>query len=291
MKSAVVSIIGRPSAGKSSLMNALCGQKIAIISPSPQTTRNAVRGIYNDSRGQLLFIDTPGYHNSEKQFNLHLQRVAVESLKDSDLILYVTDSTREPGEEEQAILDILKQTDTSVIAVMNKCDHPHAKPKRNSSIIKEQLGDIPRITVSAVTKAGLDELLDVMFAEAPEGEALYPEDYYTDQPPEFRISEIIREQVINRVSQEVPHAVYVEISDIETDESAGRLWIRAFIHVEKESQKGIIVGKKGTMIQAVRVSSQKELAKLFPYAISLDLRVKVQRKWRKNSAIVNRIIY
>ncbi len=271
-------------------MNALCGQKIAIISPSPQTTRNAVRGIYTDHRGQLLFIDTPGYHNSQKRFNLHLQQIALEGIQDSDLILYVTDAVRQPGEEEQCILKLLKASAVPKIAVINKCDLPRARPKAAESAAAEALGDIPAVHTSAVTRSGLTELLDTLFAMAPEGEPLYPQDYYTDQPPEFRAAEIIREQVINRVSQELPHAVYVEIADMEADETAGKLWIRGFIYVEKESQKGIIVGKRGTMIQAVRRSSQKELARIFPYSIQLDLRVKVQPKWRKNEQVVDRIL-
>ncbi len=291
MKTAVVSIIGRPSAGKSSLLNAICGQKIAIISPSPQTTRNAIRGIFNDQRGQLLFLDTPGYHDSDKKFNQHLQQVALNSLKDSDIILYVSDTTREPGGEEHAILDILQKAEAPVVVCLNKCDLPGSKPKKSRHIILEELGEIPVVNTSAVTGAGIETLLEQMFNLAPEGEAMYPVDYYTDQPPEFRISEIIREQVINRVSQEVPHAVFVEISDLETDEANSELWIRAFINVEKESQKGIIVGRGGSMIQAVRKSSQKELAKIFPYSIKLDLRVKVQPKWRKKDHIVNRLVF
>ncbi len=291
MKSAVVSIIGRPSAGKSSLLNAMCGQKIAITSPSPQTTRNAVRGILTAPAGQLLFLDTPGYHSSEKKFNHHLQQIAVNSLNDSDLILYVADATRQPGEEEQQILSLLSRQNTQIIGAVNKCDLPVAKPKISHFAAAEMLGEIPIIRTSAATGLGIQELIDTLFSHAPEGDLLYPEEFYTDQSPEFRAAELIREQVINRVTQEVPHAVYVEIADIETDEEKGMLWIRAFINVERESQKGIIVGKQGSMIRDVRKSSQKELAKVFGYSIKLDLRVKVQPKWRRQDDIVNKIVF
>jgi len=272
-------------------MNSICGEKISIISPSPQTTRNSVRGICHDPRGQLLFLDTPGYHNSEKKFNLHLQRIAKTSLTDADIILYVADATRQPGAEEHAVLELLSQSNTPIIAAVNKCDLPVAKPGSIQQIISDLLGSIPFIRTSAENGTGISELLDGLFSLAPEGEPYYPSDYYTDQPPEFRIAEIIREEVINRVSDEIPHAVYIEVSDIEANEETNTLWIRAFIQVEKESQKGIVVGKKGAMIRAIRKASQKGLAAVFGYSISLDLRVKVHPKWRKNESVINRLIF
>lgn len=291
MKSAAVSIIGRPSAGKSSLLNTICGHKVSIISPVPQTTRNMIRGIWNDPLGQLLFLDTPGYHDSERKFNRQLQHVAVRAMNDADTILYVVDSSRKPGREESAILDLLSVTSVPVVAAVNKIDLPYAVPDEAASWIHARLPAVMCIPVSAVTREGIQTLLDVLIGLAPEGEALYPEEYYTDQPPEFRIAEIIREQTIIRVSEEIPHAVFVDIADIETDEPNSKLFIRAFINVERESQKGIVVGKGGRGIRDIRKASQRELRKLFPYSIELDLRVKVQHKWRKRDDLVKKLIY
>lgn len=291
MKSAAVSIIGRPSAGKSSLLNALCGYKVSIISPVPQTTRNTIRGIWNGPPGQLLFLDTPGYHDSERKFNRHLQQVAVSAMEDADIILYVIDSSRKPGREESAIMELLSATSVPVVAAVNKTDLPQAVPGEIASWIRSSLPAATCVPVSAVSGEGLEKLLEVLIKYAPEGEALYPEEYYTDQAPEFRIAEIIREQAIIRLTEEIPHAVYVEVADIEVDEPNSRLFIRAFIHVERESQKGIVVGKGGSVIREIRKGAQRELRKLFPYSIELDLRVKVQPKWRKRDDLVRKLIY
>ncbi len=291
MKSAIVSIIGRPSSGKSTLLNALCDAKIAITAPSPQTTRNSIRGILTEEQGQLIFIDTPGYHISEKKLNQRLTLIAESALPESDLILYVIDASKTTGAEEDAILSLLRTIQRPCIAAVNKMDLPGSSFDR----VRDFLSYNPNITtiipVSALTRKGLEDLKQSLYTLSPEGEMLYPKEFYTDQPPEFRVAEIIREKVINRVSQELPHSVYVDIVDMELDKKQDKLWIRAFIIVERNSQVGIIVGKKGTGIQAIRKSSQKEIKQLFPYAVYLDLRVKTQVKWRKNSSILKRLIY
>lgn len=291
MKSAVVSIIGRPSAGKSTLLNALCGEKVSITAPSPQTTRNSIRGILTEERGQLIFIDTPGYHLAAPELNQRLVKVTESSLDESDIILYVMDTSRVPGEEESSILSLLRRTSTPYIVAANKTDIPGASLDAVREFLAHEPSAADIIPISALEKHGLTELLTALFDRAPEGEMLYPEEFYTDQPPEFRAAEIIREKVVNRVSQELPHAVYVDIADMEIDEQKNELWIRAFIIVERESQVGIIVGKKGSGIQAIRKSAQKELKHLFPYNVYLDLRVKTQAKWRKNNSILKRLIY
>ncbi len=291
MKCAIVSIIGRPSAGKSTLLNTICKEKVSITAPSPQTTRNAIRGIFTEDRGQLIFIDTPGYHLSDKSFNQRLVEVAKSSLAESDIILYVVDTTRPPGAEEEKILSILRSIRVPIVVAANKTD------VKESSItdVEEFLSYDPSIKgiypLSAVSRDGVTELLTQLFKIAPEGEQLYPDEFYTDQPPEFRAAEIIREKVVNRVSQELPHALYVDIADMELDEATNKLWIRAFIIVERESQVGIVVGKKGSGIQGIRKEAQKELKHLFPYDIHLDVRVKSQAKWKKQSNILNKLIY
>ena len=147
------------------------------------------------------------------------------------------------------------------------------------------------VEVSALQNKGIDQLKNTLFDLAPEGEQLYPDDFYTDQPPEFRISEIIREKAVNRAKDELPHAIYVEIIDLEIDKEKNMLWIRAFINVERESQKGLVVGKAGVGIAAIRKEAQKDIAKLFPYKIHLDIRVKAQGKWRKKDQVLKKILY
>lgn len=291
MKCATVSIIGRPSAGKSTLLNALCGAKVSITAPSPQTTRNAIRGILTEGDGQLIFIDTPGYHLSEKTLNNRLSEVAESSLSESDLILYVIDASRAPGAEEETILSLVRAAGRPCIAAVNKLDKQQYSFEAARDFISHEPGILEVLSISAATGEGLEELKKALFEHAPEGEMLYPEEFYTDQPPEFRVAEIIREKVVNRVSQELPHALYIDIADMELDEQKNRLWIRAFIITERQSQVGIIVGKKGAGIQDIRKSAQKEITKLFPYSIYLDLRVKTQAKWRNNASVLNKLIY
>jgi len=287
MKSAFVSLIGRPSTGKSTLLNTMCGRKVSIVSPIPQTTRNRIRGIVNREQGQLVFIDTPGYHSSEKRINIHMKNLVSQAAAESEVVLYIIDVSRNPGEEEHLLFSYLSSLETPIVIALNKTDLPG-----DTAGIKEltelHFPGKPLHEISALNGQGVEELLTALFEAAPEGDMMYPEEFYTDQDPEFRVREIIREKAINRLSQEIPHALYVEIADMETTDE--ELWIRAFILVERESQKGIVVGKKGMGIRAIRIEAEKELRDLFPYHIQLDIRVKVDPKWRKKDRLLNRLI-
>ena len=291
MKSSFITLIGRPSAGKSTLMNELCGHKISIVAPSPQTTRNRVRGILTEERGQLVFIDTPGYHLSDKKLNLQLKTVSVSSLEDADLILYVIDSSRRTGEEEENLAKLLERFHLKLIIAVNKIDISEGTNDQLYKNLGEQFPEATVVPVSALKAKGIDDLKTVLFENSEEGEKMYPDEFFTDQDPEFRAAEIIREKAINRVKEELPHAIYVEISDIEEAEDGKVLWIRAFLIVERESQKGIVVGKGGVGIKAIRVAAQKELNGIFPYRVKLDLRVKANSKWRKNDKLLRKLIY
>jgi len=288
MKAAFVGLVGRPSAGKSTLLNRICGHKISIISPVPQTTRNRVRGICNSPVGQLVFIDTPGFHLSERKMNLHLTELVSRTLKEAELVLYLVDCTRPPGDEERALIALLAPHAGTTVVGLNKTDHAAAK-------IDEARRALPfppqRVfPISALTGAGVPELLAELWTLAPEGERMYPEDYYTDQGPEFRIAEIIREKAIQQTREEVPHALYVEISDLEMREQEGLIWARGFIFTERESQKGILVGKAGERIRSIVRAAEEELEGLFPYPVQLDLRVKTAPKWRSNDRLLRRLI-
>lgn len=292
MKCATVAIIGRPSAGKSTLLNTICEMKVSITAATPQTTRNAIRGIYTDQRGQLIFTDTPGYHLSDQTLNKRLQDIAVNSLGDSDSVLYMIDATRAPGNEEEAIVSMLATLRTPVICCINKSDIlSAAQVEEAKAFLASHLPNSPVLVASAKDDEGVDEILIELFKNAPEGELLYGEDAYTDQPIEFRISEIIREKAINIVTDELPHAIYVDVADLEYRESENMVWVRAFIIVERESQKGIVVGKGGENIKKIRIASFKEIKRLFPgRKMNLDLRVKAQPKWRTNSYVLDKIL-
>ncbi|MFP4564053.1 MAG: GTPase Era [Spirochaetia bacterium] len=289
MKSAFVAVVGRPSSGKSTLLNSITGRKVSITASVPQTTRNKVRGIYTEERGQLVFIDTPGFHLSEKKFNLHMTGLVASSLEEIDLVLYVTDAGRVPGPEEEELARMIAPYADKTVAAVNKTDLPDAGPAELRAFIVARLPDAKITELSALRGEGVRDVVDALFELAPEGEQMYPEEFYTDQEPSFRISEIIREKAIQRVKQELPHSLYVEIADMEEQNGGKRLWIRAFLVVERESQKGILVGKGGGMIKSIRQEAQREIAELFPYRIHLDLRVKVNYKWRRKDRLLDRM--
>jgi GTPase len=289
---ATVAVLGRPSAGKSSLVNRLCGGKVSIVSPVPQTTRNRVRGILTEPRGQLVLIDTPGMHDSERKLNLHLKGLVTSSLQEVDVVLYVVDGTRRPGDEENAIADAVagfrseESGAAATVVALNKCDIVAGHRAEVEAFLAGR--NLHALPVSALTGDGVPALLDRLFELAPEGEPHYPEDYYTDQDVEFRIAEIIREKAIAQVREEIPHALYVEMAD--TEQRDNGLWVRAFVCIERESQKGILIGRHASRIREIRVEAERELATLFPYPVRLDLQVKVRPNWRHRDDLLRRLI-
>ena len=280
-KAAFVALCGRPSVGKSTLVNLICGAKVAIVSAVPQTTRNAIRGILTRPEGQLVFVDTPGRHVSEKKLNKKLMDMSDRALDDSELVLYVFDASRAPGQEEEEVAKRLQGFQDRTVAAINKTDAAGANPQLAIDFLDEFLPNIPRsrrFEISCYKKEGIEPLLNCLYEMAAEGEALYPEEYYTDQEMPFRISEIIREKTIVRLKEELPHSINVECADMELREDPAtgkqRLWVRAFILVERESQKGIVVGKGGEKIKAIGQAARKELNSIFDWRVDLDLRVK-----------------
>jgi GTP-binding protein Era len=291
-RAAFVAVIGRPSVGKSTLVNRLCGAKVAIVSPVPQTTRNAIRGIVNRPAGQLVFVDTPGLHLSDKKLNQKLTGAADRACAEAELILYVLDASRPPGPEEDAVTDRLRTSIDRTLAVVNKLDSPAADFPGLRQFLRSRLPALPdsRIHgVSALKNEGCEALLDLLFDMAGEGEPFYPEEYYTDQDLNFRISEIIREKAVNRLRQELPHSLYVEVADAELRDGGTKLWVRAFIITERESQKGMVVGKGGAMIKAIREAARKDLNRILDWKVELDLRVKTAHDWRHNDATLRRL--
>jgi GTP-binding protein Era len=292
-RSAMVAIIGRPSAGKSTFLNTACGEKVSIVSPVPQTTRNAIRGIVNGSRGQLVFIDTPGYHESDKKLNLLLKSIAHDRLPESDAILYLVDASREPGREEELICAMLASSSARIVVGINKIDLPDSKPGMVRLFLQKQLPLVPSdriFEISAEKDTNIDPLLLMLFDLAPTGDPLYPKEFYTDQDVDFRISEVIREKAMLNTRDEIPHAVYVEIADLEMRKNGKELWVRAFLTVERESQKGMLIGKGASMIKKIRTEAVKDLNGIFPYRINLDLQVKVNKNWRQKDPVLGRLM-
>lgn len=289
-KSAFVAIAGRPSVGKSTLVNALCGAKVSIVSPVPQTTRNTVRGIINRTEGQLVFLDTPGYHISEKKLNLRLREVSIEAFADADIVLYVVDATRRPGPEEEAIATALVPAAERLVVAINKMDSPEADPKASRVFLSAKFPKAGVFELSALTGSGLGELLVALYARAQEGPAWYPEEYYTDQEPVFRIAEIIREKIFLYARDELPHAVYVSYEDSSHGPN-GSLLARYDLVVERESQKGILIGKGGSMIKRIREDAEKDLADIFDYEVKLRLSVRVDPDWKKDDKRLEQIIF
>ena len=289
-KSAFAAIVGRPSSGKSTLLNALCGAKVSIVSPVPQTTRNTVRGIVNKPAGQIVFLDTPGFHISDKKLNLRLKDVVLHALGDADIALYLIDATREPGPEEEAVVLALASAKIPLVAAVNKIDHPEARPERAVAFVAEHLPGISALKISAKEGRGLDGLMDCLLEKAGEGPAWYPEEYYTDQEPVFRIAEIIREKAILHTREELPHALFVDYGDSRKLPD-GSLEASYDIVVERDSQKGIVIGKGGSMIKRIREEAEADLAELFDYAVHLRLQVRVDNAWKHDDKRLDSLIY
>lgn len=293
LRTAVVAIIGRPSAGKSTFLNTACQEPVSIVSPIPQTTRNAIKGIVNTSYGQLIFIDTPGYHDSEKKLNLRLRNVTEAQLDDIDCVLYVIDSTRATGEEEVHTANLLKKLQSKTVVAINKTDLPASKPLPIRQFISENLPEIPAdriLEMSAEKDIGINEVLKALYSISPEGDPMYDEELYTDQDLTFRICEVIRGEAINRLEQEIPHAVYVEVADVEHRNEGKKLWIRAFLCVERDSQKGIVIGKGASKIKEIRMAASRKLSEIYIQKIDLDLQVKVDKNWRQRDYTINKLI-
>ncbi len=292
-RTAMVAIVGRPSAGKSTFLNTACGEKVSIVSPVPQTTRNAIRGIVNGERGQLVFIDTPGYHESEKKLNLRLKAIAHERLSEADCVLYLLDATRDPGSEEALVAALVAPLAARTVIGINKIDSADAKPGMIRLFLEKALPAVPSeriFEISARKDTNIDPLLIGLFAIAPEGPALYPEEFYTDQDVDFRISEVIREKAMLNTREEIPHSLYVEIADMEMKKNGKELWVRAFLITERESQKSMVIGKGASMIKKIRLEAVKDLNKIFSYRIQLDLQVKVNTNWRQKDPLLGRLL-
>jgi len=281
-KSGFIGIIGRPNVGKSTLMNQLVGQKIAITSPVAQTTRNRLRGILTTPEAQMIFVDTPGIHKPHHQLGKVLvqnARIAIESV---DVVLFVVDGTVEAGGGDRFIVDLLTRTKTPVILGLNKCDQ---QPSNYETLDQSyaQLAaphDWQLAKFSALTGDGLEALQQVLIDKLEPGPYYYPPDLVTDQPERFIMGELIREQILLLTREEVPHSVAITIDLVEEEPEITR--VLATINVERDSQKGIVIGKKGSMLKSIGSAAREQIQKLIAGKVYLELFVKVQPKWRQS---------
>ena len=281
-KSGFVAIVGRPNVGKSTLMNHLIGQKIAITSPVAQTTRNRLRGILTTAEAQIIFVDTPGIHKPHHELGKVLVQNAKTAIKSVDLVLFVVDSSTEAGTGDRFIFEILKHSQTPVVLGLNKVD---LQPKNNQFIddsyarlIEETNWSI--VKFSATTGEGTDKLQTTLINNLEPGPYYYPPDLVTDQPERFIMAELIREQILLQTRQEIPHSVAITIEKVE--ETAKITKVHAAINIERNSQKGIIIGKKGNMLKAIGMAARQQIQKLISGDVYLELFVKVEPKWRQS---------
>ncbi|MFQ5580598.1 MAG: GTPase Era [Nitrospiria bacterium] len=298
-RSGFIAIIGRPNVGKSTLLNRLLGQKIAIVTDKPQTTRNRILGIRNLPESQMIFFDTPGIHQPKTKLNQRMVQTAYSSLSEVDLILMLIEATPDLERREHAIREVdrtilehLKNIKTPKILIINKID---LISKTNLIPFLEQFNEEKTfstiVPLSALTGENIDQLLENTRTALPAGNPFFPEDVVTDQPVRFLASEFIREKAIKMTREEIPYAIAVQIDDFKEDTARNLSLIYATIFVERESQKGIIIGHKGVMLKEIGQAARKELEDLLGAKIYLELWVKVQKGWRKDDSFLTHMGY
>jgi GTPase len=295
-KSGMVTIIGRPNVGKSTLLNSILNKKVAIVSVVPQTTRNQIRGVYNDERGQIVFIDTPGIHLGVDALDRFMNDASRMTIDDADCIVYLADISRRVGEEERRVIERLKETKAPIIMALNKIDRGDDRFPEYIEFWEETYGqpvqemkNFTLLPLSAQNGTNIDKLVDIIFGHLPEAAALYPPDFISDMPQRQAIADIIREKLFNLMRQEIPHSIGVCIEEMRPNKKA--TLIKALIYVERGSHKEIVIGKGGLILKKVGMLAREELERLLDAKIFLELRVKTQKNWRDDIAILSELGY
>ena len=291
-KSGFVTLIGRPNVGKSTLMNHLIGQKIAITSDKPQTTRNRIQTVYTDERGQIVFLDTPGIHKAKNKLGEYMVNIAEHTLKEVDVILWLVEPSTFLGAGERHIAEQLNKVSTPVILVINKIDT--VKQQEDILTYIQAYKDIcpfaEIVPVSALKKKGTDLLLDLMFQYLPYGPEFYDEDTVTDQPMRQIAAELIREKALRLLDDEIPHGIAVTIEKMQ-ERPNGIMDIEATIICERDSHKGIIIGKGGSMLKRIGSAARREIEKMMEIQVNLQLWVKVRKEWRDSDILMKNYGY
>jgi GTP-binding protein Era len=287
LKSGFVSLVGRPNAGKSTLLNALVGAKVAIVSDKPQTTRNRITGVKNvPGVGQIVFVDTPGIHRPLHRMNVRMVDSAIDTIREVDVLAFVVDASAKPGKGDRFVLDVVKKARIPVVLVLNKIDLV-AKPRLLPLIesYRRELDFKAIVPVSALTGDGVDVLEQALIANLPEGESLYPDDYLTDQPERVMAAEIVREKLLAHTRDELPFTTAVVVDRFEEGLKILKLFVT--ILVEQESHKPIVLGRRGEMIKRIGTEARQELERMFETKVFLDLHVKVKADWRDNERVLD----
>ncbi len=285
-KSGFVAIVGRPNVGKSTLMNQVIGQKIAIMSDKPQTTRNKIHGVYTTDEAQIVFLDTPGIHKPNSKLGDYMVKSAQSALSEVEAVLFLTDVSEELGGGDRYIIEQLKKIDTPVFLVLNKIDKVH--PEELLPIIEKysKLHSFAEIVpVSAIQGNNVSALLQTLTRYLPEGPMYYPADQVTDHPEQFVCAELIREKILQLTREEIPHSIAVEIESMGTQDN-GVVQIGAVIYVERSSQKGIVIGKNGAMLKEIGKLARQDMERLLGSKIFLELWVKVKEDWRNRESVL-----
>lgn len=286
-KSGFVAIIGRPNVGKSTLLNHLIGQKIAIMSDKPQTTRNRIQGVYTTDESQIIFIDTPGIHKPKHRLGEYMTQTARQTLNEVDLILFLVDVSVGYGKGDQFIIDRLQEVNTPVFLILNKIDQVH--PDELLPVIelyRDKFNFQEIIPISALNGNNVNTLTNEILNVLEEGPQYYPDDQVTDHPERFIAAEFIREKVLHLTREEVPHSIAVVIEKIERKKQKNLVIINAVIMVERSSQKGIIIGKQGKMLKEIGKRARADIEALFGSRVFLELWVKVQKDWRNKEYLI-----
>lgn len=285
-KSGFVAIIGRPNVGKSTLMNQIIGQKIAIMSDKPQTTRNKIHGVFTSEAMQVVFLDTPGIHKRQSKLGDYMNTTALSTLGEVETVLFLIDAAEGLGGGDRYIIERIKDLKTPVILVMNKIDR--IEPEQLLPLIEEYNKLYPFaeiVPISAMLGNNVSTLMEQIGKYLPEGPQYYPEDQVTDHPEQFVCAELIREKILHLTREEVPHSIAVTIEDMRAEEN-GVVYISAVIFVERDSQKGIIIGKQGALLKEVGKLARHDIEKLLGSKIFLELWVKVKKDWRNQDRVL-----
>ena len=291
-KSGFVTLIGRPNVGKSTLMNHLIGQKIAITSNKPQTTRNRIQTVYTDERGQVVFLDTPGIHKAKNKLGEYMVNVAERTLNEVDVILWLVEPTTFIGAGERHIAEQLKKTKTPIILIINKVDTVDKKEIiKFMDAYRKVLDFAEIIPVSALRSLNLDSVLDMIFKYLPYGPMFYDEDTITDQPQRQIVAEMIREKALRCLDEEIPHGIAVAIDQMKERKDGGMFDIDATIICERDSHKGIIIGKGGSMLKRIGSEARRDIENMLEAKVNLQLWVKVKKDWRDSDFLMKNFGY
>ena len=291
MKSGFITIVGRPNVGKSTLMNKLVKEKVAIVSDKAGTTRDQIKGIVNVGENQFIFVDTPGIHKPKHLLGEHMTNVALEALENVDLVMFMLDGTQEISTGDIFVNENVRSVKTPIVLVINKIDKMSDEEiEEKKKEIREKLGEFDEIiTLTAEYAIGIHKIFEVAKKYLSNDVWFYPEDYYTDLPVNKIVVETVREKILHHTKDEIPHSVAVEIINVETKPTIRKYDIN--IYVERDSQKGIIIGKDGAMLKKIGIEARREIEHLIDLKVNLKLWVKVKKKWRKNKKFLDEMGY